>query len=484
MKTLLLLLLLLAASAQAAIEVSPGTMQTATVGLPYEPVRIRATDANGDPLAGHQFRFHVHAPGIVGSPLRPRGPGCTEDLGSMQCWLTADTNGAITFPAMVAMRAGTHTALVEQVVPQRGDWVSLTFVAVEQRERLLVVAGNGQAVVQGGATQPFVVRVVDENGAGMSGLQVDFSDWDASPESATVTTDADGFARSPSFQAGRSLGRAFISASTRMPGNLVGLSVQIEYRVVSPTGEDQIDYQDMWWAGPAENGWGVSIAQEGQDIFPVIFTYDDRGDPTWYVAMNDRSWGGYFDFAEVSLTGYSPRSAPFHAYEASRFQLGSPVLDFRFTFHDRDSASMRGISSKAPPGPVFTKRLVRQDFTGDIPAPMIFSSGMWWGGPSQNGWGLSIMQQPGGVFMVWMTYGDDGKPTWFVMPDGQWTGANIYEGRILRASGPRWPDFDKSLLRLEDVGAFRLRFDSGVSASFEWTVGPHRGRQAIVKQPL
>jgi hypothetical protein len=96
---------------------------------------------------------------------------------------------------------------------------------------------------------------------------------------------------------------------------------------------------------------------------------------------------------------------------------------------------------------------------------------MWWGGPSQNGWGLSIMQQPGGMFVVWMTYGDDGKPTWFVMPNGSWHGMS-YEGAIYRASGPRWPDYDAGLLKLETVGSFRLDFQDRANATFHWSVGP------------
>lgn len=230
----------------------------------------------------------------------------------------------------------------------------------------------------------------------------------------------------------------------------------------------------------------MSIAQDGTEIFPVIFTYDAAGQPTWYVTVNPGSegnagWTYYRFLANV----YSPRSSPYHAYDAQRFELGRPVGAADFTFHSPTQALL-GVGFIGMPfgqGHV-TKRLMRQDFTGDVPAPMTISSGMWWGGPSQNGWGLSMMQQPGGVFIVWMTYGDDGKPTWFVMPSGSWTGSRTCEGRILRASGASFLAYDPSRLRLEDVGAFRFDFESAASATFTWSVGPHRGTQRLVKQPL
>ena len=47
------------------------------------------------------------------------------------------------------------------------------------------------------------------------------------------------------------------------------------------------NYQDLWW-NPAESGWGVNVAHQGDKLFATLFTYDASGQPTWFV-MSDSS---------------------------------------------------------------------------------------------------------------------------------------------------------------------------------------------------
>ena len=42
------------------------------------------------------------------------------------------------------------------------------------------------------------------------------------------------------------------------------------------------DVTDIWW-NPAESGWGLTLAQHGNNIFGVWFTYDTDGQPLWAV---------------------------------------------------------------------------------------------------------------------------------------------------------------------------------------------------------
>lgn len=43
------------------------------------------------------------------------------------------------------------------------------------------------------------------------------------------------------------------------------------------------NYQDIWWAAPAESepGWGMSLTHQGETIFGTWFTYDRDGSPMW-----------------------------------------------------------------------------------------------------------------------------------------------------------------------------------------------------------
>jgi hypothetical protein len=42
-------------------------------------------------------------------------------------------------------------------------------------------------------------------------------------------------------------------------------------------------WQDLWWSGSVENGWGMSVVQHRDQLFSVIYAYDAAGAPTWYV---------------------------------------------------------------------------------------------------------------------------------------------------------------------------------------------------------
>ena len=56
----------------------------------------------------------------------------------------------------------------------------------------------------------------------------------------------------------------------------------------------------------------------------------------------------------------------------------------------------------------------------------------------RSGWGISLMEQPGGVFAVWFTYDANGDPTWFVMPTGTWEDGMTYSGTLYKTHSSPW----------------------------------------------
>ena len=66
---------------------------------------------------------------------------------------------------------------------------------------------------------------------------------------------------------------------------------------------------------------------------------------------------------------------------------------------------------------------------------------MWWN-PLESGWALTVNQFAEKLFLVWVTYDDAGKPTWFVLPGGAWSrqpdGRLHFGGTIYRTSGTPW----------------------------------------------
>lgn len=239
------------------------------------------------------------------------------------------------------------------------------------------------------------------------------------------------------------------------------------------------NFADLWWAGSDENGWGMSIHQHGNTLFNVLYVYDDAGRPVWYV-MPTGSW----DSTLKTYTGlvYQPTSAPLNSYTPTQFAPGAAVGDVTITFTGTATALLRytinGVSGQ--------KMISRQHF-GYGAAPLNVGD-MWWGGASQNGWGISIVQQSAILFGAWFTYGPDGRVTWYVMPNGSWDGT-IYSGRFYQTKGSPWlgTNYDASQLDVNEAGSMSLSFtgENNAIMTTEFTSGPLAGTtlsRQIVRQ--
>ena len=271
------------------------------------------------------------------------------------------------------------------------------------------------------------------------------------------------------------------SFRVRPSGFYGDFEVELRYRDLVqrvPIKASATPWQDMWWAGTAENGWGVSVVQHGDTLFSVIYAYDAAGKPTWYVMP-----GGKWDADKRVYSGplYVPRGSPFDNYRASDFSVGSAVGQATIRFVDGSNADLEftvgGVSGR--------KRISRQLF-GLQETPLAGSFGdMWWGGPTQNGWGIAVLQQYRALFAVWFTYDATGAPTWFVMPSGFWRDPGTYEGRIYRASGPPWlgAAYDANAFKTTEAGTFRIRF-AGDVATFEYTIDGRSGTMPLTRQPF
>src|SRR5213592_3203995 len=93
-----------------------------------------------------------------------------------------------------------------------------------------------------------------------------------------------------------------------------------------------MNYQDLWWAGSQENGWGLSISQQGSSLFVVLYVYDPAGRPQW-VVMPDPQWNAAY--SSVSGALYVPSGSSYASYDPSRFVVGASVgtatIDFAGT---------------------------------------------------------------------------------------------------------------------------------------------------------
>ena len=225
------------------------------------------------------------------------------------------------------------------------------------------------------------------------------------------------------------------------------------------------NYQDLWWGGAAQNGWGMSIAQHGATLFIALYIYDAQGNPTW-VTMTGGAWDAGFTTYSGAL--YAPSGSWWGAYDPARFAVGAPVGQASIRFDGLDNATLsytiNGISG--------TKALSRNLFGPKDATPVASYGDLWWGGDAQNGWGVTIAQQYRTLFLAWYTYDTAGKATWYYVSGGEWIAANTYRGRAYRASSSAWlgATYDPAAFSSQDVGEVMLTFSDPSHATMTYTI--------------
>ncbi len=234
----------------------------------------------------------------------------------------------------------------------------------------------------------------------------------------------------------------------------------------------------MWWAGTSENGWGLSLIQHDDRLFGALYIYDAAGNPTWVVMS-----GGTWDSSHTIFTGplYEPTGSPFYAYDTTKFNVGDLKGYLTATFQDSNHAKFEYNVGSLNGG----KTIAREDF-GASSIVGTDHTDLWWGGDSQNGWGITITQQGSTLFPVWFTYGTSGAPLWYFMTDGTWNAANdTYSGNMYRATGSSWigTTYDASKLAVTKAGTFSILFTAS-GATFSYNADGHSGSAALVREPF
>jgi hypothetical protein len=117
-----------------------------------------------------------------------------------------------------------------------------------------------------------------------------------------------------------------------------------------------VDYTDIWWAGPAEDGWGVNMIQSQDFIFATFFVYGPAPSkvPTWYAGNLTRLANGSFNGGLYQTTG-TGIGVPWNPADHSVTQVGTA------TFTPTDATS--GVLAYTVNGTLVRKDIVRQTLT-------------------------------------------------------------------------------------------------------------------------
>jgi predicted dienelactone hydrolase len=87
------------------------------------------------------------------------------------------------------------------------------------------------------------------------------------------------------------------------------------------------NYTDTWWA-PAESGWGIDFAHQGDVIFGSWFTFDWSGNPLSMSATLFKTAPGVYVGTIIRTTGPPFSAAPFDSGAVHRNQVGTMTVTF------------------------------------------------------------------------------------------------------------------------------------------------------------
>jgi len=89
------------------------------------------------------------------------------------------------------------------------------------------------------------------------------------------------------------------------------------------------NYQDLWWvAADAEDGWGVNLTHQGDNIFATWFTYDVDGTPLWFSVTATKTALGVYSGQLVQTAGPPFSAIPFDPALVTRTIVGTATFTF------------------------------------------------------------------------------------------------------------------------------------------------------------
>lgn len=111
--------------------------------------------------------------------------------------------------------------------------------------------------------------------------------------------------------------------------------------------------------------------------------------------------------------------------------------------------------------------------------------GLWWAGDAESGWGMSVTQHNGIIFVAIFTYDAAGQPTWYVMPSCSVSGTSCTSD-MFRVSGGKPPTqpWDVNGRTVDKVGTGTLAFTDANNGNFNFTINNVAGTKRILRQDV
>lgn len=234
-----------------------------------------------------------------------------------------------------------------------------------------------------------------------------------------------------------------------------------------------------WWAGQAENGWGLSLIQHANVLVAGWYYYGANGQPTWTI-MPGCNWNASFTTCSGQIVAST--GAWLGNYSTGPFQQATAGT-VTFGFVSGQTGTMQWNIGGIPGFKNISK--LPLGGTGNSPTGVDYTD-VWWGGASQNGWGLALAQEGSVLVGSWYTYNQLGQPVWYLIPPGQWTGQTTYTTSLVRATGSPLIGavYNPAVMNSVQAGTLVLNFTSSSAGTMSYTVDGVSQVKSIARLPF
>lgn len=243
---------------------------------------------------------------------------------------------------------------------------------------------------------------------------------------------------------------------------------------VSSGGASTVSYTGHWHR-PSESGWGLTIAQQGDVLFPNWFTFDSDGKPLWFgmlAGARSNGVGGYSGLI------YRTRGTPFNLINGQQAfdtvnTVGQGTLTFSATNRLRFDYSIGSVSQTKQLEPLIFGQATTCSLAPGVNLDAATNYTDVWNNPNESGWGVHLTQQGSVIFGIWYTYDSAGRDQWLSAVANA-TGSNQnFTGDLRQITGTAFSNINdtQAFTSAPVVGSVRFNFTNGTTATMTYTVG-------------
>lgn len=239
------------------------------------------------------------------------------------------------------------------------------------------------------------------------------------------------------------------------------------------------------WAKPSENGWGLTISQQGDALFPNWFTYGSDGKPLWLslaagaVIQADGSYrGAVYDFTGIPFNQINGRQA-FSAFnivgDAKITAVTPQKIRFDYTVNNISQSKDLDLLVFGEPTDCAS--------AGNAASDSLNYTDVW-SNVAESGWGVHLTHQKDVIFGVWYTFNSAGRNQWITAITRAPAGGTTYTGPLFRpSSGVPFNQINNAAAAssIPEVGSVSFSFTDATNMRMNYTLDGITQSKALVR---